>query len=236
MSKGNGFLTGADRDFLNGEKEYTGKHAKQNRYKRREGIAKRTRAAFEDFALLYDQLDETERNRIFDVEPPAGHPMPTTGLFGDLIDTIAFLYLGLEGELNSPVTLNRAFSVPFERVARAGVRKAERQRYGRPVVVSVAGLEVDVTTNIDAHTTDAAIDKIARQSYNDLTQDEMISVLARYDRIHGEESYARLTEHVKERREELGVDVGPQVDIETLFSASNDGDGEGDVDQSDGSR
>ena len=223
MSNTSGFLSQEDRRFLRGEKEYTGEYASQNRYQRRKAIAERARKAFGDFALLHETLDRAERNRIFDVEPPAGHPMPTAGLFGDLIDTIAFLYLGLEGELNSSVTSNRAFSVPFDRVVRAGVRKAERQRYGRPVVVSVAGLEVDVTTNIDAHTTDAAIDKIARQSYNDLTQGEMISVLARYDRVHGEESYARLTEHVKERRKELGIDAGPQVDIETLFAGDNDG-------------
>jgi len=223
-------LTGADRDFLNGEKEYTGKHAKQNRYKRREGIAKRTRAAFEDFALLYDQLDETERNRIFDVEPSCGRPMPNQGLFGDLIDTIAFLYLGLEGELHSPVTANRAFSVPFERVIQSGIRKGEKRRYGRRVVVEVDGPEVDVKTNIDGNMVDAAIDKIARQSYSELTHSEMFAVLFRFGEIHGDESYSRLADRVEERREELGIDAVDPMEVENLFSASDDGEGEGKVD------
>lgn len=220
MSKGNGFLTGADRDFLNGEKEYTGKHAKQNRYKRREGIAKRTRAAFADFALLYDQLDESERNRIFGVDQPdnMGVPIPTRGLYGDIINTVAFLYLALEGEQDSSTTADRWFSVPFERVLKQGVKSGERRRYGRHVLVEVGDLEVDVRTNLDPGTVEAAIDKLARQEYDSLTESEMFTVLFRFGEIHGDESYARLADRVDERRAELEVDVADPMDIEAMFS------------------
>lgn len=224
MSDETGFLTSTDRAFLRGEKEY---EAKQSRYQRREAIAGRARAAFEDFALMLDVMDGNERNRIFDVEPPGGSPIPTQGLFRDLIDTVAFLYLGLEGELHSPVTAKRGFSVPFERVIRAGIRAGERRRYDRRVLVDVGGLEVDVTTNVDAHMVDAGIDKIARQSYTDLTYSEMFAVLERYDVIHGDESYSRLADRVEERREELGIDVGERFDVRDLV-AENESDSERD--------
>ena len=232
MSDERGFLTATDRAFLRGEKEY---EAKQSRYQRREAIAGRARAAFEDFALLYEVFDEHERNRVFDVEPEHGpEPLPGEGLYGDLVDSIAFLYLALEGDLHSPITANRWFSVPFDRVVQQGIKKGESDRYGRRVVVEVDGPDVEVKTNLDAGTVDAAIDKLARQSYNELTESEMYAVLFRFGEIHGDESYSRLADRVEERREELGIDAADPMDIETLFSASDDVDGEGDDDQSDG--
>jgi hypothetical protein len=232
MSDERGFLTATDRAFLRGEKEY---EAKQSRYQRREAIAARARAAFEDFALLYEVFDEHERNRVFDVEPEhAPEPLPGEGLYGDLVDSIAFLYLALEGDLHSPVTANRWFSIPFDRVVQQGIKKGESDRYGRRVVVEVDGPDVDVKTNLDGGMVDAAIDKLARQSYNELTESEMYAVLFRFGEIHGDESYSRLADRVEERREELGIDAADPMDIETLFSASDDVDSEGDVDQSDG--
>jgi hypothetical protein len=59
-SEENGFLTDVDKQFLRGEKEY---ESNQGRYDRRRAIAKRTRQAFHDFALLYEVLDEHERDR-----------------------------------------------------------------------------------------------------------------------------------------------------------------------------
>ena len=218
MSDERGFLTATDRAFLRGEKEY---EAKQSRYQRREAIAGRARAAFADFALLLDVMDEAERNRVFDVDPPGGRPMPNQGLYGGLVDTIAFLYLGLEGELHSPVTANRPFSVPFERVVQSGIRKGEKRRYGRRVLVEVDGPDVDVKTNIDGGMVDAAIDKIARQSYSELTHSEMFAVLFRFGEIHGDESYSRLAERVEERRDELGIDAGDPLDIENLYSGDD---------------
>lgn len=215
MSKGNGFLTGADRDFLNGEKEYTGKHAKQNRYKRREGIAKRTRAAFADFALLYDQLDESERNRIFDVggREGMGVPTPERGLYADLVNTVAFLYLALEGEHDSSTTTDRWFSVPFERVLKQGVKSAEQRRYGRRVLVVVGDLEVDVRTTLGPQTIQAAIDKLARQEYASLTESEMFAILFEFGEKHYD-SYSRLADRVDERRAELEVDVEDIIDVD----------------------
>jgi len=67
----NGFLTNTDKAFLRGEKEY---ETKQGRYDRRRAIAERTRQAFRDFALLCDELNEDERNRIFDVGPTESAP------------------------------------------------------------------------------------------------------------------------------------------------------------------
>jgi len=197
-----GFLTATDRAFLRGEKEY---EAKQSRYQRREAIAGRARAAFEDFALLLDVMDEAERNRVFDVEPAGERPTPDEGLYADLVDTIAFLYLGLEGELGNRVAQTRPFSVPFDDAIRAGVRRGERARHDRRVAVDVTGLKISVRTDIDVHAINSAIDKIARESYNELTYSEMFAVLQRFGT---EESYERLQERVHDvrRRRRRGVE------------------------------
>lgn len=197
MSDENGFLTRTDRAFLRGEKEY---EAKQSRYQRREAIAGRARAAFKDFALLLDVMDEAERNRVFDVEPAGERATPDEGLYGDLVDTIAFLYLGLEGELGNRVAQTRPFSVPFDDAIRAGVRRGERARHDRRVAVDVTGLKISVRTDIDVHAINSAIDKIARESYNELTYSEMFAVLQRFGT---EESYERLQERVYDVRRRL---------------------------------
>jgi len=222
MTKNSGFLTGADKEFLRGEREYTGENAKQNRYERRQAIAERTRQAFADFALLFDTLDEHERNRIFDIDVDSEVPVPTEGLRSDLTDTVAFLYLALEGEIDSEVAANRRFSFPFDSLLGSAVRRAEKARYDRRIVVEFEPPEVTVRTNIDAATLESAIDKLARQSYSELTQSEMFSVLYRFGELHGEESYSRLADRVRARRDELDIDVFSQVDLSEIFGDQRD--------------
>lgn len=222
MTENNGFLTGTDKEFLRGEREYTGENAKQNRYERRQAIAERARQAFADFALLFDTLDEHERNRIFDTDVDGEVPVPTEGLRSDLTDTVAFLYLALEGEINSEVATNRRFSFPFDSLLDSAIRRAERARYDRRIVVEFEPPEVSVRTNIDAAALESAIDKLARHSYSELTQSEMFSVLYRFGELHGEESYSRLAERVQDRRAELDIDEREPWDVREMFSDLGD--------------
>jgi hypothetical protein len=91
----NGFLTERDRQFLTGEKEYTGENAKQMRYQARRAIRERTRAAFDDFALLCDVLEDQEWGKIFSGEPKSPE---RAKLEDDVADVIKFLYVGMGGE------------------------------------------------------------------------------------------------------------------------------------------
>lgn len=197
MTDANGFLTQEDRRFLRGEKEYTGEYASQSRYERREAIAERARKAFGDFSLLLEGMNENERNRVFDVEPAGERPTPDQGLYSDLVDTVAFLYLGLEGELGSRVAQTRPFSVHFGNAVRSGVRRAERARHDRRVAVDVSGPTVQVREDIDIEAVNAALDKIARGSYDELTYSEMYAVLYEYGT---EKSYDQLRERVRKVR------------------------------------
>lgn len=220
MSEEKGFLTEVDRAFLTGEKEYTGDNAKQLRYQRRQAIAERTRQAFHDFSLLFDVLDEHERDRIFNVTETTATPDEMEPFYNALVDTVAFLYLSLEGEVNSDSNLTRSFSKPFDSVLSFGVKRGEKARHTeREHLLVTIDFEVDVDYTIDLNHVDHAIDKLARREHSELTEREMFAVLTSYepDGIHGEDSYTRLADRIRERRDELGIDTGEPLDVEELF-------------------
>jgi len=129
MSDGRGFLTKTDREFLRGGKEYTGENAKQQRYERREAIAARTRQAFHDFALLYDTLDEHERDRIFD--PPRDDVFP---LHDAVRDTLSFLYWGIEREPGEKGP-HRSFFYRFDQLFESAIRRGEKRRHDERVMI-----------------------------------------------------------------------------------------------------
>lgn len=61
----NAMLTTEDRRWLTGEKTYDGEHAKQQRYQRRRDIRERVYNSMLDFTILFQQLEETEREKLF---------------------------------------------------------------------------------------------------------------------------------------------------------------------------
>lgn len=61
----NGMLTTEDRRWLTGEKTYEGEHAKQQRYQRRRDICERVYNSLLDFSILFEHLEETEREKLF---------------------------------------------------------------------------------------------------------------------------------------------------------------------------
>jgi len=209
MSDERGFLTATDRAFLRGEKEY---ETKQSRYQRREAIAGRARAAFDDFAFLYDVLDEHERNRIFDVVDGVGdidwaeNPMGWTDFQEAIATTIAFLYRSLEGDVNTDVPNTRP---SFEQVLTEGLKRGEADRYDRDVY----GVKVDyggvaVVKEPPASVAVRGIQKIRDDRLHELTEAEMLAVLGSYkpdgvidslnrDDFEGSKGYARLQEAIE---------------------------------------
>lgn len=59
-------LTTEDRRWLTGEKSYEGEHAKQQRYQRRRDIRKRVRNTILDFTILFEHLEDAEREKLFE--------------------------------------------------------------------------------------------------------------------------------------------------------------------------
>jgi hypothetical protein len=250
MSEENGFLTPTDRAFLRGEKEY---EAKQSRYQRREAIAARARAAFEDFALLREELDQHERNRIFDVgskeDPPrvravdrardtpsreelqkyADQVEERAELREHVKDTLAFLYHSIEGEPGEVLPAGQVFPVGFGGVLEGAVYDAERDR--RDSGAPIAG--IDVTFEVDVY--DPKIDyqyaaeKFARGEQNELSNRELRALLTALTSTADfpADDFAQFGDlhDFADRVEERREELGLGVDV---------GAGEGGVDQSDG--
>lgn len=222
MSDEKGFLTKVDREFLTGEREYTGDNAKQQRYERREAIAARARQAFRDFELLFDELDEQERNRIFDVGDAFTDHEATNEFHDALVDTLAFMYLSLEGEIESNAIRHRSFRVPFDTILRQAVKRGEAARYERDLSRSRVHVEfdVDVQEGGDMLRLERAIEKVARMQFNELTEEEMYSLLYFYEpdgalqTLGGEGGYSALDERIREKRDELGVGAAELSDEE----------------------
>lgn len=100
MSKDRGFLTEVDREYLRGEKEYTGDNAKQMRYQRRQSIRERTANAFRDFALLYLDLPAEEHEKVLKtIREREGYDWGGGRQGGDwlLNAPLQFLYLLFDG-------------------------------------------------------------------------------------------------------------------------------------------
>jgi len=181
----NGFLTNTDRAFLRGEKEY---ETKQGRYDRRRAIAERARQAFHDFALLYEELDQHERDRIFDVgvveddgEVVEVDHDAVNAFHDSLIDTVAFLYLSLKGPLNSEPT-TRTLNVNFEQVLQAGVQKAESDRHPGNPLQYLINVDFDVAVSKAGQELPArAIKKIAEGRAYELSPTELQQLIVSMD-------------------------------------------------------
>jgi hypothetical protein len=169
MTEHNGFLTATDRKFLRGGKEYD---TKQGRYDRRRAIRERTQQAFRDFIVLYEEMNEDERRKIFDViadgtyhpnlaghtdEEPPDEIRDAQEFQSGLFSTLAFMYLGLWGT-----------SVSFDNLVEAAVFQSERDRLGRLVEVSLKIEEQE-----PMYAVESAINKLEAGDTDDLDHTEM---------------------------------------------------------------
>lgn len=116
-----GVLAPVDRKFLTGEKEYD---HRQSAYNRRGQIRDRIENGLLDFSIIAEELDATERTKIFG----AGRPREEhRDLERGMANLIRFLYLGLGRSR-------------FEQVLREGVQEAE---------VDLGTTEIPQTTNVN---------------------------------------------------------------------------------------
>jgi len=212
-------LTDTQRDFLRGEKRYEGENAKQQRYQMRERISRRVRDTLLDFALLYETVDEHERDRIFNVGGGVTDREATRDFHSTLVDTLAFIYLSLEGEIESDTHRHRAFGIPFDTVLEQAVKRGEAARYNRDVHNSRITVEFDVELKVghDLLSAERAIEKIAELKFSELTEKEMFDLLYLYDPLvtpgpYDDSGYKTLDERVLDKRDEL--DIGPPLDEE----------------------
>jgi hypothetical protein len=82
-----GFLTERDKEFLRGEREYSGDHKRQMTYQVRRAIRERTQEACRDFTLLLETLDPDEVATIF----AAGSDAPD-GVYKGMGDALSLFF------------------------------------------------------------------------------------------------------------------------------------------------
>lgn len=171
----NGFLTERDRAFLQaGGDYYTGENAKNQRYETREVIAERARQAFHDFALLNDVLNNRERNRVFD-------PPERESLDEPLWNTVAFLYLCLEGEAGSSprYTGDRSYTGRFENILKTGVQRGEARRHSDDFAgVVTVEFDVNVSPGLESVDVERAIQAIAADRVNDADEHDLRALVS----------------------------------------------------------
>lgn len=83
-------LTTEDRRWLTGEKSYEGEHAKQQRYQRRRDIRQRVHNSILDFSILFEHLEDAEREKLFEKSRVDGIEEFERGLR----DALAFVLYG----------------------------------------------------------------------------------------------------------------------------------------------
>lgn len=174
----NSVLTDKQREFLQKtDEEQSEDYTRQGRSYHRKEIQKRARQAFYDFALLYDELDEHERNRVFD--PPEDKVPDLTHA---IWNTIAFLYHGIEGDKGSEprITHNRTYTGDFENALKTGVRRGESNRYPDDVDAMVTvEFDVNVTELGNAVTDwDWVIEALANRKMNELDDETLRTAVA----------------------------------------------------------
>jgi len=102
-----GVLSPADRRFLRGEADL---QSDQSAYDARYRIRQRVRNALLDFSLLFESLDDRDREQVFDGDDE---------LTAAIVDAVAFLYLGAANA-----------APPREMLFTEGLQRAERRRAG----------------------------------------------------------------------------------------------------------
>ncbi len=149
--RGRGVLTQSDREFLLGRKsDYT----EQSRRQKRSRIRRRVRNAILDFSILFEYLDERDRQMVFD--PDDEHRDAYTR---GMTDMLAFLHLGTMG-----------YYTPFKYMLAEGVNRAEQALTGSDYRLVNVEFNVDPIGRIDI---DEVVDKIEDGRFAKLTDEEL---------------------------------------------------------------
>lgn len=146
-----GVLTPSDREFLLGRKtDYTDHSKKQKRNR----IRRRVRNAILDFTILFDHLDDRDRETVFDPDD-AERDAYTRGI----TDMLAFLHLGTMG-----------YSTPFKDMLARGVSKGEQELAGSDYRMVNVEFNVDPVGRIDV---DEVVEKLDAGRFDEITNEEL---------------------------------------------------------------
>ena len=149
--RGRGVLTGSDREFLLGRKsDYT----EQSRRQKRSRIRTRVRNAILDFTILFEHLDDRDREMVFD--PDDEHREEYTR---GITNMLAFLHLGTMG-----------YYTPFKHMLAEGVNSAEQALAGSDYRMVTVEFNVDPVGRIDV---DEVVDKLEEGRFAELTDEEL---------------------------------------------------------------
>ncbi|MDS0475393.1 hypothetical protein [Natrinema sp. 1APR25-10V2] len=146
-----GILTPSDRDFLLGRKtDYTDHSKKQKRNR----IRRRVRNAILDFSILFEYMEERDRETVFDPDAE-DRDAYTQGI----TDMLAFLHLGTMG-----------YHTPFKDMLSEGVGKAEQRLAGSNYRMVNVEFNVEPVGQIDV---DEVIEKLENEQFAQLTDEEL---------------------------------------------------------------
>lgn len=146
-----GMLTPSDREFLLGRKTDYTEHSKKQKRNR---IRRRVRNAILDFSILFEHLEDRDRETVFNPDDEAREAY-TQGI----IDMLGFLHLGTMG-----------YYTPFKDMLAQGVNKAEQELAGSDYRMVTVDFSVDPVGQIDV---DEVIDKLEFGNFEEVTDEEL---------------------------------------------------------------
>ena len=146
-----GILTPSDREYLLGRKTDYTEHSKKQKRNR---IRRRLRNAMLDFTILFEHLEDRDRETVFNPDDD-NREAYTRGM----TDMLAFLHLGTMG-----------YHTPFKHMLAKGVNKAEQELADSDYRMVTVDFNVDPVGRIDV---DAVVDKLDAGSFADLTDEEL---------------------------------------------------------------
>jgi hypothetical protein len=146
-----GVLTPSDREFLLGRKTDYTEHSKKQKRNR---IRRRIRNAILDFTILFEHLDDRDRETVFDPDD-AERDAYTRGI----VDVLAFLHLGTMG-----------YSTPFKDMLAQGVSKGEQELAGSDYRMVNVEFNVDPVGRIDV---DEVVEKLDQGRFDEITDGEL---------------------------------------------------------------
>lgn len=179
-----GILTPSDRDFLLGRKtDYTDHSKKQKRNR----IRRRVRNAVLDFSILFEYMEERDRNTVFDPDDDERDAY-TQGI----TDMLAFLHLGTMG-----------YHTPFKDMLSEGVGKAEQQLAGSNYRMVNVEFNVDPVGQINV---DDVIEKLEDEEFAQLTDEELrafVRLLTMSDDFSPDETREEIKSRVDEYTQQV---------------------------------
>ncbi|SFS07894.1 hypothetical protein SAMN05216559_3314 [Halomicrobium zhouii] len=174
-----GILTPSDRDFLIGRKtDYTDHSKKQKRNR----IRRRVRNAILDFSILFEYMEERDRETVFDPDDE-DRDAYTRGI----TDVLAFLHLGTMG-----------YHTPFKDMLSEGVGKAEQRLAGSNYRMVDVEFDVEPVGQIDV---DDVVEKLENEEFAQLTDEELrafVRLLTMSDGFSPEDTREEIRDHVDE--------------------------------------